>query len=315
MHLLIPFATALSEAAGQILRDQPLPNLQHLLGRLAVQAEPAWPGVVIDESSFTPPHERALASAFGWTGSDGRWPFAALHAVVDGIAVGRDAWGELTPAHWMAGRDQVTLGNPLELALDEATSRSLFAAVASLFTDEGFRFEWGSPLRWFIAHPMLADLRTASPDRVIGRNIDAWLPYDRAARTLRRLQQEVQMLLYQHPEHDARTAHGQLPVNSFWLSGCGVAQPVPAGLPHTVVDALRAPALAADWTAWAESWAAVDRDLLATACERLDAGEAVQLTLCGERRFVQLVAPRDGWWRSVSRRWQAPLPAAVLADL
>jgi hypothetical protein len=316
MHLLIPFATALSEPAAQILRDQPLPHLQRLLARLAARREPSWPGVVVDEFSFTPPHERVLAEAFGWTGSDGRWPFAALHAVVDGITVGQDAWGELTPAHWIAGRDQVMLANPVELALDEAASRALLQAVSPLFIDEGFRVEWGSPMRWFIAHPMLTDLRTASPDRVIGRNIDAWLPYDPAARVLRRLQQEVQMLLYQHALHDERAARGLLPVNSFWLSGCGVGQPVPTtGLATTLVDGLRGPALAEDWTAWAEAWASLDAGPLVEAATRAEQGDPIRVTLCGERHWLRLEPPADGWWRTLQRRWQPPQPAQLLADL
>ncbi|MFM1764286.1 MAG: hypothetical protein RIU71_49, partial [Pseudomonadota bacterium] len=37
------------------------------------------------------------------------------------------------------------------------------------------------------------------------------------ARTLQRLQSEMQMLLYQHPVNDLRSQHGRWAVNSFWV--------------------------------------------------------------------------------------------------
>ena len=36
MHLLIPFASGLSDAASHVLRDLALPNLAQLLGRLSL---------------------------------------------------------------------------------------------------------------------------------------------------------------------------------------------------------------------------------------------------------------------------------------
>ena len=302
MHLLIPFASGLSPAAVHAAGDLSLPHLASLLGRMLADPEPA---PVPGPDSFSPPHERALARAFGWQGGDGALPFAAWHAAADGLSPGDLAWGEVTPAHWHAGRDQVTLTDPVSLALDEPTSRELFAAVRSLFEEEGFVFAWGSPLRWYIAHPSLADLRTASPDRVIGRNIEPFLPYDAGARTVRRLQQEVQMLLYQHPHHDARQAAGLLPVNSFWLSGCGPVQPVLGDAP-TVVDDLRAPALGADWAAWAEAWQRVDAGPLAEGLDRVRRGQPFRITLCGERSSVTLARPRG-----TLARWAMGLKAGA----
>lgn len=312
MHLLIPFAAASADAAAQALGTRPLPNLRALAARLEAVAEADTPG---GDHSFSPPHERALARGFGWAGGDGCLPFAAWHAAGDGIAVDDLAWGELTPTHWIAGRDQVQLADPADLGLDEATSRALLDAVRPLFVDEGFAVAWGAPLRWYIAHERLAGLRTASIDRVIHRNIDPWLPYDSAARVLRRLQQEVQMLLYTHPLHDAAVAAGRSPVNSVWLGGCGPAQPVdPAAVPD-VIETLRRPALAGDWTAWAEAWSEVDRHVLGPALEAARRGAAVTVTLCGERTWLRLQPPSGGWWSRLSLRLRGTDPADLLATL
>lgn len=296
MHLLIPFAAPLSDAGRAALKTLELPRLRALLGRLATR--------VADEGeaeSFTPPHERALARALGLAGADGCLPWAAWQAQADGIATGDLAWGLLTPAHWHLGTEQVSLLDPAALALDEAGSRALFGAVSDLFTSEGVALAWGAPLRWYAAHESLAELRTASPDRVIGRNVDRWLAGAPAARLFRRLQNEVQMLLHAHPLNEARSAQGLLPVNSFWLSGCGRAQPA-AGAAPVVEERLRRPALAEDWAAWCKAWDVVDAAL----------PEGVtRLTLCGERSALDCT-PATGW-----RRWwsPAPAPAALLEAL
>lgn len=311
MQLLIPFASGLSEAAVQVARDLPLPQLGRLLGRLQLEPEP---GPVPGPDSFSPPHERALARHLGWSGGDGCLPFGAWRAGLDGLEVGDLAWAECTPCHWHAGRDQVTLADPAALALDEAAARTCFDAVRPLFVDEGFALEWGGPMRWYLAGPRLAGLRTASIDRVIGRDIGPFLPYDADARLLRRLQQEVQMLLYQHPQHDARVAAGLLPMNSFWVSGCGPAQPTRAPAPE-VLDSLRGPALQADWTAWAEAWQRLDAGPLAEALAADRRGKPVRITLCGERSSVTLLPPA-GRFARLRRRLQAtPDPGALLVSL
>jgi len=128
MHLLIPFASALSEASTHTLRDLQLPQLARLLGRL--QASDRFG---TDEYALTPPHESALAAAWGWQGGEGTLPFAAHAAQADGVEVLDLAWGLLTPVHWQVGRDQVTLADPAQLELGEAESRELFEAVRELF--------------------------------------------------------------------------------------------------------------------------------------------------------------------------------------
>ncbi len=298
MHWMIPFAAPLSESGRQALRTLSLPNLRALCARL----QPGTPDAG-DEWSLSPPHERALARALGFAGGDGTLPWAAWHAHADGVEGADLAWGLLTPTHWHLGTEQVSLLDPATLMLDDAASRALFDAVAGLFTSEGFVMRWGAPQRWYIAHESLSTLACASIDRVIGRNVDRWLGADPALRRLRRLQGEVQMLLHGHPINEAREALGLLPVNSFWLSGCGVAQPAAGPAPH-VDERLRAPALADDWAAWVKAWDTLDAGPVADLLAATRSGQHLQLTLCGERSSrTWSTAPRDllqrlgTWWR------------------
>lgn len=310
MHLLIPHASALAEAGSYALRDLELPHLARALARLRPAAR-----LGSDEYSLSPPHECALAAAWGWHGGDGQLPFAAQAAAADGIEVRERAWGLLTPVHWVVGRDRITLADPPLLALDAAQSRRFFDAVRDLFESEGFVMAWGAPQRWYLAHESLADLPCASLDRVVGRNVDRWLPEGAPARLLRRLQNEVQMLLYTHPLNGEREAQGQAVVNALWLSGCGRHQAAATGGVQ-LDDRLRSALLSEDWAAWADAWRALDAGPVAALDAALARGEpALALTLCGER-FAQRFEPADApLWQRLAQRWRGVPPARVLGAL
>ena len=311
MHLIIAFASVLSAAGRQSLQTLALPNLASLVARLAPQALDAG-----DEYSLTPPHEREHARALGLEGADGALPWAAHCAAAHGIDTGDLAWGRITPVHWRVGASEISLVDPAQLALAEDESRALLEALHPLFESEGFVLRYGTPLAWYAAHESLDGLRSASLDRVIGRRIDPWLAPLENARRVRRLQNEVQMLLHEHPVNEAREARGLPVVNSFWLSGCGVHQPVRSGAEVHLERALRAPALGEDWAAWVEAWQALDRGLLAEALQGLRRGEPLSLSLCGERHAQRFETRTTPWLTRLGQRWgRAPALQPLLEPL
>jgi len=295
MQLIVPFAGVLSESGRHAAQSLSLPRLDQWLAR--AQAGPALGG---DERSLSAPHELALAHALGWPLDDGLLPWAAQAAQRDGLAVEQRAFGQLTPVHLHVGTEQVTLTDPAALALPAADARALFDALHPLFGDAGFTLHWGEAHRWTLEHPSLAELATASLDRVVGRHIDAWLPAHGASRAWQRLLSEAQMLLHAHAVNARREA-GDLPtVNSLWLSGCGAyraaAQPAPQ-----VDDRLRTPALNEDWSAWADAWHALDAGPIAAL---LDAPADATLTLAGERRAVPYARMRGSAWQRLRAGWR-----------
>ena len=294
MHLIVAFAAPLSEEGRAALSSLATPTLEGLLGRWRKTGRDR-----ADEDALAMPHERALAAALGLAGADGCLPWAARLAGADGIDVDQQAWGLLTPVHWRVGSDGVHLADPAALALSEADSRSLCDTVRPLFDGEGYTLAWGAPLRWYAAHASLQGLATASIDRAVGRNIGAWLPRQPEAKRIRRLQNGVQMLLHDHPLNAAREAAGALAVNSFWLSGCGPAQPQGAS-DARLDERLRGPALQGDWAAWSEAWRALDADAIAPLQAAAARGEPVRLTLCGERNAVELAPRARAWWQRVA---------------
>ncbi len=313
MHLVVPHAAAGPEAAAQVLQGLRLPQLERLLARLS-------PGAATHTgaASLNLPHEHVLAGCRGWTLDDGALPLAAWSAHADGLpaAPADQGWGLLTPTHWQVGSEQILLLDPAQLHLDEDESRALWQALRELFESEGWTLHWGAPLRWYATHVMLAGLSTASLDRVVGQPIDSWLPDRRSGSALRRLQSEAQMLLHTHPINAAREARGELAVNSFWLSGTGRTQSVtPAADEPGVDERLAAPWRAGDWAAWAEAWRALDAQRLGGLEARAARGDAVSLTLCGERAAQRFDSRRRGAWQRLMQGWRRVAAGQVLEPL
>src|SRR5262249_51775859 len=140
------------------------------------------------------------------------------------------AWAYVSPVSWQVARDHILLGDPAQLQLDEAQATTLTAAMKPFFAEDGIQLHPDTPDRWLAEGDIFRNLATASLDRRAGQDIDAWIPRAPEAAPLRRLQNEMQMLLYTHALNDERQARGLPPVNSVWVSGSGA---LPAGWqPH-----------------------------------------------------------------------------------
>jgi hypothetical protein len=308
----MPFAASADDYWPRAMQAIPFEQTRHvarlLQGMRLLLADDAG------ANALSPPHERALARLEGLAGDelqDGLIPWAAWErAQSDVSGSSTQAWAWVTPCHWAMGREHATLTDPAALGLSEADSRALMAAMQVYFNEDGITLHYAAPQRWLAAGELFRGLPTASMDRALGRSVDPWLPASThtgssaAGKKLRRLQNEMQMLMYTHPINEARSAQRLLPVNSIWFSGTG---DLPAGLkPHSATPQVHAPrmladaALPGDWQAYAQGWAAVDA-LAQALLQRQDAGEALQLTLCGERRAQTYESAPAGWRTRLTR--------------
>ncbi|MEJ7137190.1 hypothetical protein [Amphibiibacter pelophylacis] len=322
MHLILPWAWPFDEAPARLPALPATPHLNRLLADWTAGPRLSAPGED-PLRSLNPPHEHALAQAAtrkACTSAppcpDGRVPMAAYWAAQDGLAVtpaNAAHWALATPCHWQVGQRSTVLALPAAPAWDETVSRRLFEALAPLFADEAsdspLELLWGQAGRWYVRHPLLAELPLAALDRVLGQDVQAWLPQDadlgddaRALlRRLRRLQAEAQMLLYTHPAHDALERAGSPPVNTLWFSGSGDGTLWTQGTgapadPPRLDDVLARAALAGDIAAWAQAWSAVEA--------RVASGGLTALTLCSQRawRTWRPTPPAAAW--NVLARWQ-----------
>ena len=291
MHLLIPHAGALDDAARHAFAGLALPHLAAQLARLT--AAETWG---TDEYAPQPPHHVALAALRGQAE-----PSAAAWAV------GADptlAWALMTPVHLAVGTDGVDVLPPAALRLSESDAARFAALLKELWAEaEGWQWRLLGATHWAIGHASALDgLQAASIERAAGRPIEPWLP---DSRVLRRWQNEAQMLLHGHALNAEREARGEHAINSVWIGDIGRAA-APA-MDVTVDARLTAPLLAGDLAAWAEAW------------QRLDAGPLAQpltsLTLCGERYARRFTAQPLSLFEKLRRRLQATDAAAVVEAL
>lgn len=300
-HLLLPFAACTDiswRSSLQALPEGQTRNLTTLLQGMA-----PLPPDEADARSFSPPHERVLAKVMGLAQAhgtqgalkDGLIPWAAwersqaawANPASPADAAAERAWAIVTPCHWSMGREHATLTDPNALGLSETDAKTLLAAMQPYCQEDGITLHYLAPTQWLAAGEVFRGLPTASLDRVLGRDVDPWLPHGASGKLLRRLQNEMQMLLYTHPVNEARAQKRQVPVNSLWFSGTGDLPPgatvgvkTPAvQMPRTLAQA----ALAGNWAAYAAAWAELDATQGSELLARQNAGETVQLTLCGER--------------------------------
>lgn len=311
-HLLLPFAGRGTPGCRAALATLKLPNLERLLARLQLEHDDTQ-----DESSLSPPHERALAAALGLCAPDGCIPWAAWQARELDMreAVPGKPWALLTLCHWQVGIDDAALGDPTLLGVAAEESAALLDAVLPFFDEDGIALHATAqqPGRWLAQGDIFDKVPTASIDRAVGHPISEWSPLTEATRPLRRLQNEMQMLLYTHPINDARAERGVPPINSFWASGTGSlpAEIAPAMAAPQLDERLRATALRDDGQAWARAWQALDSQVLPALLADVERGTPLRLTLCGDRSartFVQQQQKR-GLGAFAKRLFERP-PAA-----
>lgn len=291
-HLLIPLAASTAAGCLQALQALQLPRLDRLLSLLTPTDTDTG-----EETDYAPPHERALARALGLPQEATPWA-AWQRAPRDGAAC---AW--LTPCHWQAGADHVSMLHPAALQLDEADAQALLAILAPWFAQDGIALAAEAPTRWRAQGEVFDGLACAALDRVIGRDVRAWMPRGPRAQQLRRLHSEVQMLLYTHPWSEARAARGRLAVSAFWLHGAGRLPhplPPPAAAPEMPM-ALYDAALLQDWAAWARAWRQLDEGAVAALLRHVQQGGDARLTLCGERSALAFAATHRGLNQKIIR--------------
>jgi hypothetical protein len=318
MHLIIPFAASHALIGPEVWAGLQLPHLQTLLTLLQRQQVLQDP----ETSALHLPHERLQAQALGWPLEAPTLPWAAWHRAQQGKqSTEPQAW--MTPCHWQIGMDQVVMADPAHLHLSDEESQQLLQAMQPFLQEDGLQMTWHSALLWHAQGSLLANLPTASLDRVIGQNVKDWMPNSPAARPLQRLQSEMQMLLYNHPVNDARDARRQHTVNAFWLHGAGTlpatqpaaAPPPPMNEAVTVSDALRASALHGDLQTWRQAWQQLDATAVADLLQHVKTTGQGTLSLCSEHAAHTYNAAPAAWHQKITRLFNKPSPAAALQAL
>ena len=210
-------------APANWLANDALPNIRQWLidmHRISVNYEAPYEAL---PTSLSMPHEVAQAKALAWDFPDGCVPWAANAAAEQHLSADTSAWAFVTLCNWHVSNGQVTMGDPAHLQIDSNTDIQLFEAMQGFFAQDGIALYPYATGQWLAQSDVFANLPTASLDRVIGRNIDPWLVGGATptgpATLLRRLQNEMQMLLYTH-EVNANRGLATLLCSKTGKDGC-----------------------------------------------------------------------------------------------
>ncbi|MGZ8288445.1 MAG: hypothetical protein ACXW2U_02785 [Telluria sp.] len=291
--LVLPFALPPPELAHDLVRALKAPALASLITRAATRTEPA-PGAGLRPRAL--PHELWLSRAVGLDGG-GHPAFAAQAMRGFGLDPSEGTWFIVNPAHIEIARSHMLMADVRGLGLTDAHARALFDLAKPYFDDAGMPLLYGDAHTWFMRADDWAGLETSTPDAAAGMNLTDWLPQGDKSKEYRKLQNEVQMLWFQHPANIEREAAGQHAINAFWpWANAAGADAIPATAPAlatsgapgwlAAIGAVRDPALAgllsggaqhtllvndgatraaigSEWAAWLAQMQHLDTSLLA----------------------------------------------------
>ncbi len=148
---------------------------------------------------------------------------AAVAAKADGLPDLTGTWVIAAPVHLVLQRDDFSLYPEVPIKLSHAESEAYQATLNQHFQSDHLAFYTGRSGQWYLHVNGQGKFSHFSglthPSHAIGQTVDAFMPKHVDAKQWLQVQNEIQMLLFDSVENQAREQVGQLPVNSVWLYG------------------------------------------------------------------------------------------------
>lgn len=148
---------------------------------------------------------------------------AALVARGGGIDPAAGHWLVADPVTLVAGRDDVVVAARAG-HLDPAFVARAIAILNAHFAVDSLSFVAARPDRWLLRLADAAPATFVPTDVALGGSVYAHRPQGRDARRFERYANEVQMLLHDAPENDAREREALQPFNGLWFWGNDAVQ-------------------------------------------------------------------------------------------
>ena len=146
-----------------------------------------------------------------------------------GNNTGSAYWLYAAPVHLLLQRDSFSLAAPVPLPLENDEVGALTAAFNHHFGSDMIankvQFFWHESA-WFLRLESNPNIQTSAPQASINKDINAYLPTGEGAMQWAKFQNEVQMLLFEHPVNQAREAKRLPAINSIWCYGGGQMEQV-----------------------------------------------------------------------------------------
>ncbi len=147
------------------------------------------------------------------------------------------AWAVAQPVHLATAIDHLRLAAPRLPDLEADDAESLRSTLDAQLRTEGHALLPAVAGLWLLRCPRRLECTSHDPAAVVGRNLRDCLPEGPDGRDVRRLMNECQMLLHEHPVNVRRAAQGRHAANAVWLWGFGTNGRAPStALPRLVTD-------------------------------------------------------------------------------
>ena len=147
-------------------------------------------------------------------------PHAALAWQQAGNPPDNAYWLYAAPVHLVLQRDSFSLAGPVPFDLDLEEAEALTRTLNTHFATDGMQFFWHQQ-QWFLRLAQNPHIETIHPQKAINQDINAFLPTGKGAGAWASFQNELQMLLFEHPVNRAREIKRLPIVNSIWCFGGG----------------------------------------------------------------------------------------------
>ncbi len=203
LHLLIPDLFPPQDIAAEVCAGLQLPALEKLLAR----------GSACIARART--LEDWICTAFG------AQAVAPVRAAADGLSADEGYWLCADPVNLQLQRAQMLLLPDVLPSWEEA--ETLCASLNEHFVGMGLRFFAPHPQRWYVRLETDQMMTTTPLRQAAWRDAKFHQPQGAEALRWQAVVNEAQMLLHGHAVNQARTARGELAVNSLWLWGGGRA--------------------------------------------------------------------------------------------
>lgn len=312
MRIVLPGALPDPRAAAELIPhvQKAAPTLLRWLEQSHARCRAADPA-----TTACTPYEQWRLTAHGFKPETGQTLASGLGPLLaPNTAAAHEPVWVVELVHVSPSRDGAALLPAAELRITQDQSVALFESVQEMFAQSGFSLHRTGTERWSINLPPDCMPTSASPALVSISSVNEWWPQDLAARSWRRLVNEVQMLWFEHPVNQERFQADQMPINSLWLFGGARTEQITdlSALDTTQVhNQLLAPCVAQDWGAWLAQLENLESEIFKPLAARVPD----QLVLTGSDRIAELSPSALSRWtrwlpgkQNTWRKWWSSQP-------
>lgn len=152
-------------------------------------------------------------------------PFAALSLLAEKVTnIELDSisyWLRADPVNLQPDRDTALMAGHEELALTQDEADTLVEQINTHFADEPWQLYTFAPHRWYLRLDKIPDLKTTPLPKVLGEDINAFMPTGDDADYWSKIMNELQMLIHGSNVNFERESRNKWTANSVWLWGGG----------------------------------------------------------------------------------------------